>query len=384
MARIVISTAGTVGDVVPFAALGKALQTSGHDVAIAVNPAMHTLVQKAGLLAATCGPPFGPDDARQPPALPASLRHSTLELKRWEAILRDTPSKCDDLLGVCAGADLLVAHSLHYAAALVHERLGLPWVAVSLLPGQFQHNEYPITSPAALAANLNLLASSRHFSAVDQWRYPDLTLTGFWFFDCADDEWQPTVVQRQFVESDDAPVVLCLGCLPGPDTSAVVAAHVQACAALGKKLVVQTGWAGEHDIPLPPGCDRRRVLLAPFLTHEWLFTQAAAVCHHGGIGVTARALRLGCPTLVLPYLKEQMFHAAVTMALGVGCAMHPGKLTADGLVRVLSERILVPAVRRQAQARARLVQAENGVATACMLIESLLRSPCSRLSPQRS
>ena len=65
MARIVISSAGTMGDFVPFVALGKRLQARGHRVLMAVNPAMLNLADDARLEAAPCGRAFGHEEARE-------------------------------------------------------------------------------------------------------------------------------------------------------------------------------------------------------------------------------------------------------------------------------------------------------------------------------
>jgi hypothetical protein len=85
---------------------------SGQQVVLAVNHAVHSLAARAGLATAPCGPPFGPEQARQPPAaLPLDLKQPWPEIKKWESFLRDVPAKYHDLAAACRGADLLVAHS---------------------------------------------------------------------------------------------------------------------------------------------------------------------------------------------------------------------------------------------------------------------------------
>jgi UDP:flavonoid glycosyltransferase YjiC (YdhE family) len=373
MARIVISTIGTLGDVVPFIGLSQRLQERGHDVVLAVHSAMHPLIRQAGLPVVPCGPPFGPEEARCSPGVPEGTSQPAPELKKWESLLRDVPAKYQDLYDACQGADLLVAHSFHYAALLVHDQLKVPWICVSLLPGQFQHYEYRPSAQPAPRADLNLLASSQCFSAVDANINSHLAVTGFWFQDNAEpDSWHPTAAQRDFVEGGDKPLVLCLGCLPGPNASEVVDVHVRAAARLGKKLVIQIGWLDPPNVRPPSELNLEHVLLVPFLSHEWLFAHAGAIIHHGGISLTARALRHGCPMLVIPQRRDQLFHAARIRALGVGAGMHPLKLTADGVARMLSERVCVPETIRQAQALGKAIGAEDGLAAACDAIEGQL------------
>jgi UDP:flavonoid glycosyltransferase YjiC (YdhE family) len=53
MARIVISSRGTMGNFVPFVPLAKRLKERGNSVLVAVNPVMQPLFRNAGLEVAT-------------------------------------------------------------------------------------------------------------------------------------------------------------------------------------------------------------------------------------------------------------------------------------------------------------------------------------------
>src|SRR5262249_34042097 len=142
------------------------------------------------------------------------------------------------------GADLLVTHSYQAAAVLVHSQLPIPWVCASLYPGQFWHRKCPVFIQPAPRADLNLLASSPTFSQPDLEINAHLALTGFWFSDGLEqDDWQPTASQRHFVESGEPPLVLCLGSLPSREAVAVAKVHVQAADRLGRRMVIQSGWA---------------------------------------------------------------------------------------------------------------------------------------------
>jgi UDP:flavonoid glycosyltransferase YjiC (YdhE family) len=149
----------------------------------------------------------------------------------------------------------------------------------------------------------------------------------------------------------------------------VVAVHAQAAARLGRRLVVQQGWAGLSPEALPAGVDRGAVFFAGRIPHARLFPRAAAVIHHGGIGTTACALRWGRPMLVEPYGNDQLFNARRVLALGVGAAMHPHRLTAEGLARILNEKVLAPPVQASAAHLAARLQAANGLAVACDQID---------------
>jgi UDP:flavonoid glycosyltransferase YjiC (YdhE family) len=177
--------------------------------------------------------------------------------------------------------------------------------------------------------------------------------------------------------------VLCLGYLPEPDSAQIVALHIKAAVGLGKKLVVQTGCAELADDPHLKELGRDQALFVKFLPHDWLFAHAAAVIHHGGMGVTAAALRSGCPMLVEPYDKDQLFNAALGRSLGVCSVMNPRQLTVEGIARVLSERVGSPEAWERARVCRAKIIVEDGIGTAFGRVESLLCAPVPRLEDRQ-
>jgi len=52
----------------------------------------------------------------------------------------------------------------------------------------------------------------------------------------------------------------------------------------------------------------------PACPHSWLFPRCAAVVHHGGAGTLAAGLRAGCPTVVCPFIFDQVvIHRVATV-----------------------------------------------------------------------
>src|SRR5437763_1288005 len=121
MARIVVTTAGTLGDFVPFLALARALWARGHDVSMAVNPAMIPLAEEAGLPGAPCGHPFGPEQARRQADIFEGPRQITAEQFREYLRRLDLERVYRDLATACRGADLLISASLQGVAGWLHE-----------------------------------------------------------------------------------------------------------------------------------------------------------------------------------------------------------------------------------------------------------------------
>lgn len=411
MPRILITSAGTLGDFLPFIALGQALKARGHSVRLAFNSAMHPLGRKAGLDCVPCGAVFGPRQARTRAEVFDYWHDIPLRRCLHYYRLQNLPRTCRDLLSACRDADLLIASNVQGAAHLVVEKTGIPWLSVSLQPLEFftKHenarsasaathskevkaervlrgltNELRISlglSPHALDDWLPprepdrlLLAYSRHFNTGQYTEPPPTRQTGFWFYDGdAAGPCKPSSELRAFVRHGPPPLVLSLSSQPVKNPERTLAVHVKAAIRLGARLVVQCGWAGFKAKRLPPGIDSDQVFFAEHLPHDWLFPRAAALIHHGGIGTTARALRHGLPMLVEPYGNDQFDNASRILALGVGAAMHPHKLTTEGLSRIIAERVLQPAYRKRAQSVAAKLRKENGIQEACALVEQMLK-----------
>ncbi|HYR07670.1 MAG TPA: nucleotide disphospho-sugar-binding domain-containing protein, partial [Longimicrobium sp.] len=158
----------------------------------------------------------------------------------------------------------------------------------------------------------------------------------------------------------------------------IVSLHRQAARELGMRLLVQRGWG---DLSLDDD-DQRDVLVAGPLPHDWLFPRSAAVVHHGGIGVTARALKHRRPMLVEPYGRDQFFNAYRIVQLGAGVAMHPHQLTVRGLCQAFT-RLQSDSIRSRVADVAGHIDADGGIDHACDLIESYLASQSPRNPIQR-
>jgi UDP:flavonoid glycosyltransferase YjiC (YdhE family) len=405
MARIVITSAGTLGDFVPFVALGKRLKARGHQVRMAVNSAMIPHVAGAGLESAPCGRAFGVPEARQRTAVFDHWTRLSDEAIREEWSHLDIEQSYHDLHVACRDATLLIASTLQMAGAMVHERTGIPWITVSLLPKEFPHADTPIVvfkeqdlglwreyfaylnqirvrlgfanltdeewQDYTLSDRLILLASSTHFSHPLVEDFPQLRITGFWFDNQLGD-WTPNEELQDFLDGEPKTLVLTFSSLPVSDASSVIALHVEAAGRLGCRLLIQRGWAHLDREVLADRAAPGRVFWTDSLPHAWLFPRTAAVIHHGGVGTTAQAMRCGCPMLVEPYGNDQFFNARRVLALGVGGAMHPHKLTGSGLVRMLETRVLTTEVRGRAMELSARIKTEDGLTVACDLIEQQL------------
>src|SRR5215831_9120146 len=135
MARIVLTTFGSSGDINPYIALAFGLRARGHEVTFAVEDCFRDLVERVGFHVAHLA-----GDAM------AAMNEQSLDLLRYTnpfrsvySLIRDyiVPTarpRIEDLRAACAGADLLVASPFQVAASFIHDLTGIPLVTLTLTP----------------------------------------------------------------------------------------------------------------------------------------------------------------------------------------------------------------------------------------------------------
>ena len=135
MARIVVTTIGSSGDLNPFLALGLGLRARGHDVRFAVEERMRSPLEALGFTVAHL---TGDDEAELAPyaarMFGALNPFASVRVIVRHYILPTLPAKIEELRMACEGADLLVSAAVQIAAGAVADLTGIPWASVALSP----------------------------------------------------------------------------------------------------------------------------------------------------------------------------------------------------------------------------------------------------------
>ncbi len=420
-ARIVLTTFGSFGDVLPYLAIGRGLRDRGHVVVLAA-PAMYREAAESIELEFA---PVRPDvDFSN-----AEMFQRVMDPKHGaEVAVREVLAPClresfADLKSACHGADLLVSHVLTYAAPILGEHTGMPWVSSMLSPMGFCSAwEPPALAPMPGLAHLRIVGPrvaglalrglkrlawkwsepirafrrelglpadsdplwegqhSPHgalalFSQVFGKPQPDwppgTTQCGFPFYD-ADFGGDPDREQLEgFLAAGSAPVVFSLGSSGAHVAGDFYVQAVRAARGLGRRAVLVTG-----DASIP--ADLSKDVLAVKSTSVFpLFKAGCAVVHAGGIGTTSQSLRAATPQLIIPLSHDQFDNANRVMRLGIGGSLRRKGLSAPKLeqaIGALLEDSRAP--ERVAQCAAQ-VRAEDGVAAACAALERVIAHEAS-------
>jgi hypothetical protein len=106
--------------------------------------------------------------------------------------------------------------------------------------------------------------------------------------------------------------------------------------------------------------------------HDWLFKQVAAIVHHGGAGTTAIGLRLGKPTVIVPFFGDQAFWGTMVHAAAAGPEPIPFKfLTSERLAGAICVA-LSPGATSAAVTLAERMSHEDGAETAARSFHRML------------
>src|SRR5690606_35700035 len=112
----------------------------------------------------------------------------------------------------------------------------------------------------------------------------------------------------------------------------------------GQRAVINKGWGGLGNVTAS-----ERMMFVEDVPHDWLFTQVAAVIHHGGAGTTATGLKAGVPSMVVPFFGDQYFWGDKLPEMGVGVTAIPlKKLTTDNLASSITKLVTDEKMRAKA------------------------------------
>jgi UDP:flavonoid glycosyltransferase YjiC (YdhE family) len=413
--RILFATVGSLGDLHPCLALALELKRRGHTPAIATIEYYRSKVESLGLAFLPIRPDMDPTDSEMIRQCEDLKRGPEILFRRF--VLPHLRETYEDLLKVAAGADLMVAGELNYAAPLVAEKLGLRWVSAILSPASFFSAHDPsvtVNVPwlihvrkagwRAYRTVFNLgrrgtrywwdpvrklrrdeklrpdcdplfrdkfspglvLAMFSPLLARSQPDWPRQTRqTGFVFFDRHGVDAGAAKRLAEFLAIPDAPIVFTQGSTAVHSPGDFYEVSAEAARKLGRRaLLVGTAVA--------PGAPSPQICALPYAPYSQIFRSAAAIVHQGGSGTTGQALLAGRPQLIVPFGWDQPDNAVRVERLGAGIHLPRSAYSVDAATTALERLLTETRFSDRAAEVGEQVRAENGLGKACDAIERLL------------
>lgn len=417
MAKIVLATFGSLGDLHPIVALGLELKRRGHHITFATMDFYREKIEMLGFVHVRMAPHVNPDDVAEMPELVDASKGTEKILR--EIIIANVPAMYDDLLAAVKGAEVLVSGEIIYAAKSVVEKTGIKWVTTTLAPiSMFSTYDPPVPPTAIWFENLRFLGSTFHSllfrlirmsmtSWLDEYRtfrrgigldpdddpifrdkfsrdlhlimfsrmlgapQPDwpagAVQTGFCFYDGQADTGKMPDALGEFLEAGEPPIVFTLGSAAVMDPRDFFVDSVKAAKMLGRRAVLLYGVFGEH----PPGLTAD-IVGFDYAPYSLLFPRAACVVHQAGVGTTGQVLRAGVPHLIVPFAHDQPDNAARCRRLGVAEIISRDSYDAESAAKMLRQVLEDERYRQRSAEVAAIVNSEGGTAAACDAIEGIL------------
>lgn len=414
MVKIMLLTIGSRGDIQPFVALGKALESAGYDVALQTAEAYKSFVQGHGLTYLYMNNEFmqfieskAGQAATESGGNKLSMMKMVMPMLRrmledeWQAAMEFQP-------------DVLIYHPKSLGGYHLAEKLNIPFFQALALPLYTPTKDYPIPVISGVrlgnvfnrfSYKLMSLTTLPYMNIINDFRIKTLKLgkrghfasellnpngepvpilysysphvlpvpadypahvyvTGYWFLDQTP-QWQPPDNLIDFLSSGTPPVYVGFGSMSGTKVEERMNIVLEALQRSGQRGLLASGWGGlKANDPLPAN-----VFMLEQAPHDWLFPRVSAVIHHGGAGTTAAGLRAGKPTIIVPFLADQPFWGSVIHELGVGPQPIPQKkLSVAALTDAINMAVNDTGVYERAEILGEKTRAENGTSNAVRII----------------
>ncbi|MBZ4646519.1 MAG: glycosyl transferase family 28 [Clostridia bacterium] len=419
--NIIISTAGTWGDVLPYISIGTALRKRGHNVVLLANSKFEAEIRKAELGFHSVSSKEDFENAlsyivnegliwEQGAAKNANLKKVIESLGKL--FLNSTRPIYEYIYNNCQpGNTLLINNYICYGARYAQDKLNIPGITVVLVPFYFHSKYRPAQQPnlpewmprfvkrfwRSFFEDFILfkpLFEQFHDGDIELSKYkeyklrfsPDkvICMTPEWFAKPQPD-WPPQTevlgfpiyegeqTQKlpreveEYIAEGEPPIIFNPGSqLQENDKFFIESAY--ACEKLKKRGI----FVGCYDKKVPknlPSC----VKVFRYIPLDTILPRAAAMVYHGGIGTCSQGLRAGIPHLVVPTFPEHYDTAYRLKELGVGDTINWSKYNAQDIANKLDKLINSSVVAKNCREITCKFDCSDPIDDFCNIVEKLAR-----------
>ncbi|CAN5377964.1 glycosyltransferase [soil metagenome] len=432
MAKILLATFGSLGDLHPLLALAIELRRRGHEISINTLEVYREKIDLLGFNFFPLRPDVDPEKDRELAREIMDAKGGTEKLLR-EILLPNVRPMYEDLTKAVEDIDCLISGEVVFAAPSVVEKTDVKWITTSLAPASFLSPHDPFVPPTAQwLKHFRFLGATFHsgiysivhrlvdswlapykefrreiglsenhdpifkdkfsnllhlamFSKVlgkpqPDWHSPTLQ-TGFCFYDGQNDVGKMPETLTEFLEAGEPPIIFTLGSAAVMDARDFFEESAKAALILNRRAVLLYGIFNEPPEIMENGkwkmengkSNQPQIAAFDYAPYSLVFPKAVCVVHQGGIGTTAQVLRAGVPHLIMPYSHDQPDNAARCGRIGVARTISRDKYNAETAAAQLRELLKDATYKTNALEAGKIVRAEHGTGIACDAIESVLK-----------
>ncbi|MFA6095068.1 MAG: glycosyltransferase [Candidatus Paceibacterota bacterium] len=212
---------------------------------------------------------------------------------------------------------------------------------------------------------LNLVAVDPEFCSNYQGWPKNHQVCGFLNFTEDADHWEMPVNLSKFLSKGLPPVYMTFGSIQQAAPEWSMDLFLEAVALSGCRAIIQTS-----SPKYPADTMNEQVYFIGRHPHQPVFKHCAAVVHHGGAGTTHAATRSGCPSIVIPFMDEQLFWGRQLQQLNLaGKPLLAKTVTAAKLANGLKKILTNCKYKQNAEQVSVAMLKQGGVKQAVKLIE---------------
>jgi UDP:flavonoid glycosyltransferase YjiC (YdhE family) len=177
--------------------------------------------------------------------------------------------------------------------------------------------------------------------------------------------WQINAALQNFLNSGPAPVYMTFGSLQQAVPEWSMQLFIKATQLADCRAIIQTSSAR-----YPDNSQQKNIFFIGKHPHQSLFKHCAVIVHHGGAGTTHSASLCGRPSIVIPFMDEQLFWASTLERLGLASKPIPAQnATAILLASRINTILSSNSYQQKAHRIGSIISARKGVSNAVELIE---------------
>lgn len=427
--RIVLTTFGTHGDIVPFIGIAKQLQALGHHPVLATSSYFAPLAAEHGIDFHPVAPHHSQHDQDTGLTQLERLQKAFHPITGGKFVMEKLvypymDQICDELAQACQGADLLVAPPTTPWAHLVAHKVGIPWksLIVQALTLSLQSaQDPPVVSNQFSLRPLRALLGERGYARGFRWLrnqgrsfvkplddkareygifdkrvnpmfegcisprgsialFPELMLrrplptdlpghvsfAGFNYFDGNTKPLSPEL--EDFLQSGEPPLLFSLGSSLWFQAKRFYPGWSALCARMGVRAIFL---AGQDALPSPMPSSQ---IAVGWASVGALFPRCLAIVNPGGCGISSQVMNAGVPQLIVPFGMDQPDNAWRIARLGAALTVKPAKARGKAFEQALHRLVHDRSLHARAKTLRREINARCGTEEVARLLDLELRT----------